>query len=246
MARCRPRSLAASTSNRRTLCGRRRRLSRRAPSASGGSHWSTRPIAAGSKPDTTRSSGRAASIRPAPVMASNRAIDCAVRRDAGAAQCPCAQSASGGKDLSTSVPDLEPLSHDPDTTRACDAVDLRRSRRRRTIDARFDRDAGAIAPVCPLSVRRHVPLDTSHTLSVLSGHPDPDTRRQCDRTTTQLTCSPDCSDALFDRTGRRACSCARAASSRSECAIGVPWAAYSELLFTSRPGEAARNINDST
>ena len=52
--------------------------------------------------------------------------------------------------------------------------------------------------MCPVSVRRQEPLVASHTLSVRS--PDPDTRRQCDRTTTQLTCSPDCSDALFDRT----------------------------------------------
>ena len=118
--------------------------------------------------------------------------DCAVRRDAGAALCPCAHS-----------PRHRPLDASQTLT-CCPTTRTRRGRatgRRRNRPApvaastnnrpRGSTGAGPRAAV-PGQRPRHEPLDTSHTLSVLSGHPDPDTRRQCDRTTTQLTCSPDC------------------------------------------------------
>ena len=49
--------------------------------------------------------------------------------------------------------------------------------------------------MCPVSVLRHRPLNTSHTLSVRSN--DPDTTLPFGRAATHQTCAPDCSDALF-------------------------------------------------
>ena len=82
---------------------------------------------------------------------------------------------------------------DPDTTRPFDRTATHETCARRGVDERSTcgstgRRRRAV-PVCPLSVRRHRPLDTSHTLSVWSLYPPPETTWPFDSAATQLTCA---------------------------------------------------------
>ena len=85
-----------------------------------------------------RRSNDARDLRPS---RRRRAIDAFVRPDAGAALSPCARSASGGG-AGRRVPHLKRVvprpGHDAVVRQGSDALDLRPSRRRRAIDARFD------------------------------------------------------------------------------------------------------------
>ena len=87
---------------------------------------------------------------------------------------------------------LSVSSHDPDTTRSFDSATTHRTCARREVDERSTRGSTGrrrrASRVCPVSIRRHRSLDTSHTLSVRSY--DPDTTLPFGRTATHETCAP--------------------------------------------------------
>jgi hypothetical protein len=85
---------------------------------------------------------------------------------------------------------LSVRSADPDTTRPFDSAATHETCARRGVDERSTRGSTGrrrCAPfMCPLSIRRHSPVDLRHTLSVLSLA---DTMRPFGRMATQLTCA---------------------------------------------------------
>ena len=113
---------------------------------------------------------------------------------------------------STSSHTLSVLSHDPDTTVPFDRTATTHwTCAPRGVDERSTRCSTGrrrrAGYVCPVSVRRHSLLDTSHTLSVRSH--DPDTTRPFDSATRHWTCAPrgrrEQSTARFDWTPAPRC-----------------------------------------
>ena len=148
-----------------------------------------------------RSTGRRRT-RPAPVAASTSVVDWTpaphyVRVPGQRLEAPFARH----------VPHLERAvarpGHDVAVRQGGDAIDLPPSRRGEASTRGSTGRRRRAEFVCPLSVRRHSPVDLRHTLSVRSS--DPDTMRPFDRTATHKTCAPRGVDEQSTRcsTGRR-------------------------------------------
>ena len=181
---------------------KRRRATRRAIFASSTSSHTM--SVRSNDPDTTSPFGRAATHRTCArrVEARRRRAVSTGRRRRAPLACPRNVWRQAPVDAShtLSVP-----SPDPDTMRPFGMTATHMTCARRGVDDVDEQSTRGstrrrrrASLACPRNVWRHCSLDGSHTLSVPS--PDPDTTRPFDRAATQLTCAPDCSDALFDRT----------------------------------------------